>query len=93
MNRLTGVLRKVDAAGAQVPAALLDTRSAGVKDLGYGYTVDEEWLDRDPEEVFADATRTRQLVERHPEHQELVARIISLYSDITARGLENEKQQ
>ena len=45
------------------------------------------------EKVFADATRTRQLVERHPEHQELVARIISLYSDITARGLENEKKQ
>ena len=50
--------------------------------------IDIEYL----EEVFADATRTRQLVERHPEHQELVARIISLYSDITARGLENEKQ-
>jgi hypothetical protein len=51
--------------------------------------IDIEYL----EEVFADATKTRQLVERHPEHQELVARIISLYSDITARGLENQKQQ
>lgn len=51
--------------------------------------IDIEYL----EKVFADATKTRQLVERHPEHQELVARIISLYSDITARGLENQKQQ
>ncbi len=63
VNRLTGVLRKVDAAGAQVPAALLDTRSAGVKDLGYGYTIDEEWLGRDPDEVFADARRNIPLVD------------------------------
>lgn len=54
---VTGVLRKVEAAGAQVPAELLDGRSAGVKDLRYGYTVDEEWLGRDPDEVFADARR------------------------------------
>ena len=51
--------------------------------------IDIEYL----EKVFADANKTRQLVERHPEHQELVARMISLYSEITARGLENEKQQ
>jgi pimeloyl-ACP methyl ester carboxylesterase len=52
---LTGVLRKVDAAGAQVPARILDSRSAGVKDLRYGYTVDEEWLGKDPDAVFANA--------------------------------------
>ena len=51
--------------------------------------IDIEYLEKE----FADATKTRQLVERHPEHQELVARIISLYRDITARGLENQKQQ
>ena len=51
--------------------------------------IDIEYL----EEVFADANNSRQLVERHPEHQELVAQIINLYSEITARGLENEKQQ
>ena len=63
VNLLTGVLRNVEAAGAQVPAALLDTRSAGVKDLRYGYTVDEEWLGRDPDEVFADARRNIPLVD------------------------------
>ncbi len=52
---LTGVLRKVDAAGAQVPARILNSRSAGVKDLRYGYTVDEEWLGKDPDAVFANA--------------------------------------
>jgi pimeloyl-ACP methyl ester carboxylesterase len=63
VNLLTGLLRKVDAAGAQVPAALLDSRSAGVKDLRYGYTVDEEWAGRDPDEVFADARRNLPLVD------------------------------
>jgi pimeloyl-ACP methyl ester carboxylesterase len=60
---LTGVLRNVEAAGAQVPAALLDSRSAGVKDLRYGYTIDEEWAGKDPDEVFADARRHVPLVD------------------------------
>jgi pimeloyl-ACP methyl ester carboxylesterase len=60
---LTGVLRNIEAAGAQVPAALLDSRSAGVKDLRYGYTVDEEWAGKDPDEVFADARRNVPLVD------------------------------
>ena len=63
VSALTGVLRNVEAAGAQVPAALLDSRSAGVKDLRYGYTVDEEWAGKDPDEVFADARRNVPLVD------------------------------
>jgi pimeloyl-ACP methyl ester carboxylesterase len=60
---LTGVLRNIDAAGAQVPAELLDSRSAGIKDLRYGYTIDEEWAGKDPDEVFADARRNVPLVD------------------------------
>ena len=60
---LTGVLRNIEAAGAQVPAELLDSRSAGIKDLRYGYTIDEEWTGRDPDEVFADARRNVPLVD------------------------------
>jgi hypothetical protein len=45
------------------------------------------------QEVVSDASKLKPLVERHPENQELVARIIHLYSEITTRGLENEKQQ
>jgi len=63
VNLLTGVLKSLDAAGAQVPAELLDSRSAGVKDLRYGYTVDEEWTGKDPDEVFADARRNVPLVD------------------------------
>lgn len=63
VNLLTGLLRKVDAAGAQVPAQLLDARSSGIKDLRHGYTVDEEWTGKDPDAVFADARRNVPLVE------------------------------
>ena len=57
VNLLSGVLRNVDAAGAQVPAEVLDSRSDGVKDLRYGYTVDEEWIGMDPEDESADNRR------------------------------------
>ena len=60
---LTHVLNRVDAAAAQVPAQLLNGRSAGVKDLRYGYIVDEEWDGKDPDEVFADARRNVPLVD------------------------------
>ena len=63
VNTLTGVLRKVEVAGAQVPAELLDSRSAGVKDLRYGYTLDEEWVGRDPDEMFANHRRSLPLVD------------------------------
>jgi pimeloyl-ACP methyl ester carboxylesterase len=63
VNLLTGVLRHAEAAAAQVPAELLNTRSAGVKDLRYGYTVHEEWSGKDPDEVFADARHNVPLVD------------------------------
>ncbi len=63
VNLLTGLLRKIDAAGAQVPADLLTARSSGVKDLRHGYTLDEEWAGRDPDAVFADARRNVPLVD------------------------------
>lgn len=62
VNLMTNALKKLDAAGTQVPAELLDSRSAGIKDLRYGYTVDEEWAGEDPDEVFADARRNVPLV-------------------------------
>lgn len=63
VNLLTSFLRRVDAAGAQVPAQLLDARSSGIKDLRHGYTVDEEWIGKDPDAVFADARRNVPLVD------------------------------
>jgi pimeloyl-ACP methyl ester carboxylesterase len=63
VNLLTGILNRVDAAGAQVPASILDSRSNGVKDLRYGYIVDEDWTGKDPDAVFADARRNVPLVD------------------------------
>ncbi len=42
-------------------------------------------------EVFADTQHIRALLDRHPEYQTLVARLISLYREITAKALDNEK--
>lgn len=53
-NVLSGVLKKVGSAGADVPADLLDMRSHGIKDLRFGYTVDDEWQDADPDAVLED---------------------------------------
>jgi len=63
VNLLSSVLRRIDAAGAQVPADLLDGRSAGIKDLRYGYILDEEWSDQDPDQVFVNARRNVPLLD------------------------------
>ena len=41
--------------------------------------------------VFADASDIKPLVERNPKYLELVSKMIGLYSEITAKALENEK--
>lgn len=43
------------------------------------------------ERVFADTEDLRPMVARHPEYQELAARLIGLYEHITAKALANEK--
>lgn len=43
------------------------------------------------QEVFADSTRIMPMLERHPEHRALVSQATSLYSEITAKALANEK--
>jgi pimeloyl-ACP methyl ester carboxylesterase len=63
VHLLTGALNRIDAAGAQVPAELLKARSVGVKDLRFGYTLDEEWLGKDLDAVFAGARKNVPLVD------------------------------
>ena len=43
------------------------------------------------EQVFKDAQSVRSLLERHPEWQDLAAKMIQLYKEITDKALENEK--
>ncbi len=45
------------------------------------------------EQVFEDANVARPLISHHPELEPLVSKLVSLYSDITAKALENEKNR
>jgi len=42
-------------------------------------------------EVFHDANQSKALLDRHPEYQDLAARLIHLYHEITEKALENEQ--
>jgi hypothetical protein len=42
-------------------------------------------------QVFEDATHVQRVIARHPEYRTLVAQLISLYSEITQKALENEE--
>ena len=43
------------------------------------------------EGVFSDASKAKELVDRHPELEPLIARMIHLYKEITDKALENEQ--
>jgi hypothetical protein len=49
---------------------------------------DMEFLNR----VFEDVGFAQKLAAKHPEFQDLLARLISLYGEITRKGLENEQK-
>ena len=42
-------------------------------------------------QIIADAQDVLQLVDDHPEYQELYGRVADLYEDITRKALENER--
>jgi hypothetical protein len=42
--------------------------------------------------VFEDANQAQAYAARHPEYQALVTQLISLYSEITRKALENEQK-
>ena len=43
------------------------------------------------QEVLSDAAKIKPLIERNPEHQELVGKLFGLYREITEKALANEK--
>lgn len=51
---LATFLARIPAAAATVPAAVLDARSAGIRDLRHGYTIEDEWRDENTEAVLHD---------------------------------------
>ncbi|TVQ87646.1 MAG: hypothetical protein EA400_10730 [Chromatiaceae bacterium] len=42
------------------------------------------------QDVLADASQARPLIARHPELEEIAARLVGLYHQITSKALENE---
>jgi triacylglycerol lipase len=56
-NVAAAVLGAFDLPGTRIPARILNGRSAGIKDLRFGYVVDEEWLDQDPDALLANNRR------------------------------------
>jgi triacylglycerol lipase len=52
LNLLGSILRAFNTAGTQAPAQVLNARSAGIKDLRFGYTIDDEWRDKDPDALL-----------------------------------------
>ena len=88
---------KKDAGTIQVLMNRLDTerlpRALDLKKkVDRGERLDEQdtqFLNR----VFEDAGTAQQLAAKHPEFQPLVTRLISLYSEITRKGLENEEKK
>jgi hypothetical protein len=44
------------------------------------------------EEILANSKKMQEMVERHPEFQELAAKMINLYVEITRMAVENEEK-
>ncbi len=51
----------------------------------------DEWDTAYLEEILEDAEEVKRLVDKHPEYQDLYARAVHLYKEITQKALENEK--
>ncbi len=51
---LTNLLMRFDTPGTQVPAKLINSRSVGIKDLRFGYVLDEDWTGKDPDRCLRD---------------------------------------
>ena len=45
------------------------------------------------ETVLEDASGAQHLIAKHPELQTLVSKLVSLYGEITTKGLENEQKK
>jgi triacylglycerol lipase len=60
---LASVLSYFDTAGTQVPAKIMNARSAGIKDLRFGYVLDEDWRDKKPDAFYEDNRQTAPFVE------------------------------
>lgn len=62
-NVLSSLLGSFETAGTLVPAEILNGRSAGIKDLRFGYTIDDEWMGKDPDAFLKNHRENVQFVD------------------------------
>ena len=67
-------------------------RALELKDKVDGGETLDEWDTAYLEELLQDAEEAKLLVDKHPEYQDLYARAVHLYKEMTDRALENEKR-
>jgi len=48
------ILGAIDTPGTRIPADVIEARSAGIKDLRYGYVVEDDWRGHHPDELLKD---------------------------------------
>jgi triacylglycerol lipase len=63
-----GLLGMIPHPVARVPATVIKGRSAGVKDLRYGYTHDDDWTGHDPDAMLRNLRRALPLLPRASHH-------------------------
>ena len=66
-------------------------RALSIKEKVDGGEVLDEFDIEFLEQVFEDANTIKPLLDRHPEWQPLAAKMITLYKEITEKGLENQR--
>ncbi|MBL8684906.1 MAG: alpha/beta fold hydrolase [Myxococcales bacterium] len=59
-NVLTAALLAVDWPATRIPGKILQSRSAGIKDLRFGNVLDEDWEGRDPDAILRDTRADRE---------------------------------
>jgi pimeloyl-ACP methyl ester carboxylesterase len=63
VNLMGSLLSAFNTAGTKAPAQILKSRSVGIKDLRFGYTTDDEWMDKNPDAFLQDNRRNLPLLD------------------------------
>ncbi len=63
VNLLSSLLHAFAVPGTRAPAQVLKSRSDGIKDLRFGYTIDDEWMDKNPDALLQNHRHNLPLVE------------------------------
>lgn len=62
-NAVTAVLSHIPNPFTKLARDIINTRSAGIKDLRFGYITDEDWMDKDPDRFLSNTKNPVPLLE------------------------------